>query len=518
MAAAFTAEGLKTRRAVSNVRTPSGGADVETVAGVRPGLSSRQIVLVAQRDATSTPAKAELSGTAALLEFARVFKLRTLQKTLVLVSTSGLTGGGSAGAVAKLVGDPKKVDAVILLGDIASKGGPKPWVIPWSNGLAQSPPVLRQTIEAAIKRETGQAPGSIGGFGQSFRRALPLTASQQGDLVANGLPAAMLQATGERGPTPNSAVSAEVFGGLGRSIMRAVTAIDSRKPSPIASAHKKTPEGIAVGSKLLPDWCGALLVASLLLPVLLCSLDGFVRVCRRRSAGGSLLWVSANLLPFLLTFGWLRLVGAIGGINATQAPVLPDPPPFSWLSGLVICSTVGVFALAWFGLRRLLLARSTAEEVVGGGAAITLTTVFSLVTVALWFMNPYAAALMVPAAHITLLSESESLRSSRAFRWFGVIIGLLPFLIACSYYLIAFQTDPFAMGWSLFNASAGGYLSVFAAVVIAVFFTTLLSTVLLARSEREIDRRRPPNRIATRGPLSYAGPGSLGGTSSAIQR
>ena len=61
--------------------------------GTRAGFSERRIVVVAHRDALDRPATAQLSGTAGLIELARVFRGRTLRKTLVLASTSG----GSAG-------------------------------------------------------------------------------------------------------------------------------------------------------------------------------------------------------------------------------------------------------------------------------------------------------------------------------------------------------------------------------------------------------------------------------------
>ena len=48
--------------------------------------------MLAHRDAAA-PGRAELSGTAALLELARLFRQRDLRKTLVLVSTSGATTG-----------------------------------------------------------------------------------------------------------------------------------------------------------------------------------------------------------------------------------------------------------------------------------------------------------------------------------------------------------------------------------------------------------------------------------------
>src|SRR5207248_2379370 len=78
------------------------------VVGVRAGLSERQIVVVAHRDALWRPATADLSGTAALLELARVFNGRTLNKTLVLASTSGGSGGaaGAAALADDLAGGP----------------------------------------------------------------------------------------------------------------------------------------------------------------------------------------------------------------------------------------------------------------------------------------------------------------------------------------------------------------------------------------------------------------------------
>ena len=59
----------------------------------REGLSNRTIVVVAHRDAAGAPARAELSGTAVLLELARLFADRDLAKTIVLASVSGGSGG-----------------------------------------------------------------------------------------------------------------------------------------------------------------------------------------------------------------------------------------------------------------------------------------------------------------------------------------------------------------------------------------------------------------------------------------
>ena len=109
----FRAAGFSVTRASAPARTVDGERDLETVVGVRPGLSSRRIVVLAHRDSLDSPGLADLSGTAGLLELARIFRTRAptgeqdagepgkpqligrdLRKTLVLVSTSGGSGGG----------------------------------------------------------------------------------------------------------------------------------------------------------------------------------------------------------------------------------------------------------------------------------------------------------------------------------------------------------------------------------------------------------------------------------------
>ena len=53
-------------------------------------------MIVAHRDARGSPAAADLSGTATLLELARVLAGETLHRTIVLASTSGSQGAAGA--------------------------------------------------------------------------------------------------------------------------------------------------------------------------------------------------------------------------------------------------------------------------------------------------------------------------------------------------------------------------------------------------------------------------------------
>src|SRR5918999_5683259 len=175
--------------------------EVETVVGVRPGLSSRRIVVLSHRDAranTPPPALAELSGTAAMLELARLFRARDLRKTLVLVSTSGATDGFTgARAWAEGAADAP-VDAVLVLGDVAGARVAKPWVVPWSQGSGPVPWGLVRTAENAVRAEVGGQPGGSRASAQWVRRAVPATVSGQGVVAEAGLPAVLIGVSGER--------------------------------------------------------------------------------------------------------------------------------------------------------------------------------------------------------------------------------------------------------------------------------------------------------------------------------
>src|SRR6185295_9530677 len=170
----------RVRERTFRARTVDGERTLRTVIAERPGRSERRIVVLAHRDAAAPGAEAELSGTAALLELAKVFSGRVTRRTLTLVSTSG-GSGGSAGATdyAKSVRGP--VDAVIVLGDLGNTASHRPWVVPWSNALGAAPLQLERTVDVALREEAGP-PGAPRLGTQFLRQAFPLTVSEQGPL------------------------------------------------------------------------------------------------------------------------------------------------------------------------------------------------------------------------------------------------------------------------------------------------------------------------------------------------
>ena len=497
--------------------------DVETVVGVRPGLSSRRIVVISHRDSLARPGLAELSGTAAMLELARLFRARELRKTLVLVSTSGATQGFTgARAWAERAADGP-IDAVLVLGDLAGTRAARPWVTPWSLGSGPLPLAVVRTVENAVRAEVGR-PGASRATAQWIRRAVPLTVSEQGVIADASLPAVMIGVSGERGPRPDQAVRRGRLQRFGRAALRAVMAVDAAGPGQNDRAGARpafagSPQGIVTMRNVLPDWAVRLLVGTLLLPALLTALDGFFRVRRRRVAVAPwFAWLGTVALPVLLAWLWVRALGATGALEPPDAPMLPLPP-LDRAGALTLASVVLVLALGWFGLRPLILARAgTRISPSAGGLAAATGAVLCTLTAVVWVVNPYAAGLMLPAAHLWLFAAAPA---TRLRGWPGaaaVAAGLLPFALVALYYATALGLDPLEEVWLATLSVASGQLSFAVAFVAAALLACLAGLLAIMRTRHRVAANADPEPLRTRGPASYAGPGSLGGTESALRR
>jgi hypothetical protein len=90
-------------------------------------------------------------------------------------------------------------------------------------------------------------------------------------------------------------------------------------------------------------------------------------------------------------------------------------------------------------------------------------------------------------------------------------------VVAAVYYAAAFAAGPIALAWLALQGAAAGHISPLFTVVAVGWAAALAGVVRVVASQRRIKRDAPPERIRTRGPVSYAGPGSLGGTESALR-
>ena len=166
-------------------------------------------------------------------------------------------------------------------------------MVPYSDAFGSAPEALQRTVAGAIAQNGGGDPGAPSTIGQLAHLAFPLATGEQGALNANGLPAVLVQVTGEATPPAGEAVSAERLEGFGRAALSAVDALDT------APAIESAPQtGLVIGRQALPEWVLRLLLATLLIPPLLLLADGYARLRRRQGARGD--------RAMLRGLGWTR--------------------------------------------------------------------------------------------------------------------------------------------------------------------------------------------------------------------
>jgi hypothetical protein len=507
---------VSTRR--FSAQTIDGERELENVVAQRPGSTGeRPIVIFAHRDAAASGSRAELSATAALLELARVFAARETQRTIVLVSTSG-GSGGDAGAADFAAQHAGPYDAAIAIGDLVGARQHKPFVVPFSNAFGSAPVELQRTVADAITSEAGSDPGSPSGFGQLAHLAFPLAVGEQGTLNAAGIPAVLVQVSGERGPASAEPVSATAIEGFGRSVLSAIDALDA---SPDLSSSTQT--GLLIQRKTIPAWALRLLFGTLLLPPLIVAADGLARARRRHLAvARSSLWTLLCAAPFLFAALFSILLGAVGIIGAApQAPIPPQALSFDGSAAASLLAVALALALAWLVwpvvLRRLGLRARPQSDAAGVAMLLVLLPVAILV----WLVNPIAALLLLPAVHIWLLIVSPELRPRPAAALALVLVGLLPLALVIAFYADQLGLGPGRVAWMAVLLVAGGHIGLLAVLLWSLALGCTVAASILALSTGSAipgEDDRPSGEITIRGPMSYAGPGSLGGTHSALRR
>jgi hypothetical protein len=518
VAGALRANHFQVSTDVFRAKTADGTRTLENVVGVRAGLSNGSIVVVAHRDSLRSPSTADLSGTAVMLEMARVISGESLQHTVVLASTSGSAGAVGAARLARNL--PQPVDAVIVLGDLAGTSIHPPVVVPWSDGQRVAPPTLRKTVAAALGAQASQSAGSTGLGGQLAHLAVPMSASEQAPLGDAGYPAVLLSLSGERSPTANEPTSLGQITALGRTVLQTITALDAGPSVPAPSSY------LVFSGKSIPAWAVRLLVLMLIIPVLVATIDGLARARRR---GHSILrwtgWVLAAAVPFALVVAVVVIARLAGLIVAPPAPLGADAVV---LHGGQIAALVGMLCLVVAGLvwlRRLVIwmvgprrrPGSAEQGPYGPGAAAAVMLVLCVVVFAIWLDNPFAALLLIPALHLWLWVVVPDVRLPAVVSAVLLLAGVAaPVLVAVTY-ATTLGLGPIQAAWSWVLMLAGGGVGVLAAlewsVVLGCTFSVIAIAVQAAREPRPEDAP-----VTIRGPVTYAGPGSLGGTESAVRR
>lgn len=517
--------GFSVRVQQVRAQTIDGERTLQTVIAQRPGSTAESpLVILAHRDSAARSSAAQLSGTAALVELARVFASRETKRAIVLVSSSGGSGGDAgAAAFAATQAASGPVDAAIVLGDVASARTSQPMVVPYADGYGSAPDELQRTLAAAIEHEAGIDPGMPSTIGQLAHLVFGLAPGEQGVLAIRGVPAVLVQVSGERGPGARGQVSEARMEGVGRAVLSAVDALDGAPD--VESAPQR---GLALSRQIVPAWALGLLIGTLLIPPAAVLLDGLARARRRREPLVRwTLWALMCALPFLVCALFAILLGGLGSIVA--APSAPAPAsalPFDGSAATAVLACMAVLGCAWLGwpvaVRRLGLAVRPSPETPGADAAgIVTLLVLLIVACAVWVVDPYAALLVVPGLHL-LLGIASPERRPRPLVGLGLLVlALAPLGLLIAFYAHQLGYGPGGIAQGAVLLLAGGRIGVGAAVVWSIAAGCAVAIGLVALTPPADPLGLGPDErqeVSIRGPLSYAGPGSLGGTESTLRR
>jgi hypothetical protein len=521
-------------------QTIEGSRTLITVVARRPGTTGEQpLAIVAHRDgagpAGSDPAA--LSATAVLLELARVFAASETQRTIVLVSTSG-GSGGDAGArdfathADEWAGAP--IDAALALGDLAAPRASSPFLASLSEAPGAAPALLTRTVAQAVAQQAGVVPATPTLLDRLAQLSFPLAAGEQGPLLARGVPAVLLQAGSELPPASEAPPSEARLEGLGRSVLSAVYALDSGPE--VAGAAGALETSLPIQRKLLPEWAVRLLVATLLLPPLLTAGDGLARLrrSRERSIATWMLWVLACGLPFLAAALLAMLLGGLGAIAAPRPPVSSGALPLGGSGVEALLAVALVLLLAWLAWPALLRRLALPLRPSAAAAGLALVLVLCVLAVVVWAIDPFTALLLVPALHLWLLlaaPDRPALGRSAVGRlalWplALVALGAAPLALLIAFYARHLHLGVGGVAHTALLLLASGRVGIPGAVLWSAAAGCLAAALLLALTPPRAgqptvggpdDGADQPEPVPIRGPLSYAGPGSLGGTDSALR-
>src|SRR5436190_12181075 len=322
------------------------GTKLVNVIGRRPGSTNKQIVVMAARDAATIPDEAgSAADTAALIEFARVFEGRASKKTLVLASVDGgQLGDAGARHLADTLSGSGQVEAVIVLSNLGATRSSGPLVLGWSNDIGRGNLGIERTVASSLREELASIPHQEGAFAQFARLTFPIAPGAQGVLLPAGVDAVRVSGSGELRP-PGSGRRLDVlrYGSLGRSALRAVSALDAAPETP-----KHGPGTyIQFAGKVMPVWPVRLLALAVVLAWIL----GRSSVIRRAaslpdpSAPGAACVTSLAMGLLVLVIVFTNPFAALLLVPAVHLWMLGTMTDASWRTGVSLY-VIGLLPIA----------------------------------------------------------------------------------------------------------------------------------------------------------------------------
>jgi hypothetical protein len=430
---------------------------LRNVVGYLPGRRRQLIAVFAHHDAVGNGVDDNSSSVGVMLELARELQPLTRERGIVFVSTDGGTSGGQ-GAAYFAAHSPlaPRIEAAVVLDAVAATRGSPIRIVDRPDTVRGTSPTLFRAARSVITRVTGSAPVVPGLLDQLSGLAIPYSLSEQGPLLARGVPAITLTAGPPPDPAQNvTSLDATQLAQVGNATANLVVELDGA-----ASIEPSGRPAIFVGSRTVRGWLAEVALVALLAPAVACVLDMAAR-CRRRQIA---------LAPAVTALGWRWLAWAAGLITLWLLPVLPG----DLASGLAVAPQANRIALSWTGILLALLAGLAVWRFAGrprtspgppstvsgadrtAGLAAGLLGM-SFASVLLAATNPFALILVLPAVHLWLLLPAAA-RLGRRFMVAVFLLGLVgPVLLTLEY------ATRFHLGASTPRAMlamvASGYLS-----------------------------------------------------------
>jgi hypothetical protein len=514
--ARFRALGFHTTRDRFDGQYRGDDVRMSNVTGLLNAPSDRQVVVIAPRDAAGQPGASSAASTAVLLQLATALDGSSRKKTFVFVSTDG-SAAGEAGArrFADTYPDRGKVDAVVVVDDIGAVKARAPYMLPWSTNSERGSVQVARTASAALTREAGVRARTGSWEAQFLRQAWPVTLREQGPLIAKGLDAVTITSRGEvprgTGPDGLDGISRLRLQMFGRAVFASVLAYDGTQ-----FLRSSPPHYILIGRKLIPGWAISLLAIGLVIPAVMASVDAFARARRRGlPIGRWARWTLTPGIPIGVTLLAAFLFELIGWLPATAAEALaPASRPSFGEAVLPLLGLAVLFALAWILLRPLAAGSARRRGAPGAAAAVALALLVSIEVLLVCVANPFVALALVPVAHLCLLAELPE-TPKRSLLVAATLVGLLLPALGFIYYgdRLGLGLDPARYALMVVTSATG---SPWTALLGSLVAGTLVSTAIVAFAIQRRAQAEEP--VTVRGPITYAGPGSLGGTESALRR
>ncbi len=439
---------------------------LRNVIGYLPGRRKQMIAVFAHHDAVGNGVDDNASSLGVMLELAKELQPLTRERGVLFVSTDGGTSGGQGAAYfAEHSPLAPRIDAAIVLDSVAAAGGSPIRIVDRPDATRGTSPTLFRTAQSVITRVTGSPPVAPGLLDQLSGLAVPYSLSEQGPLLARGVPAITLTAGPPPDPRQNvTSLDPSQLAQVGDSTATLVVELDGA-----ASIEPGGRPAIFLGTHTVRGWLAELALVALLGPAVACILDMAAR-CRRRQIA---------LAPAVYALGWRLLAWIAGLVTLWLLPVLPG----SLASGLAVAPQRHEIGIAWTGVLLALFAGLSVWRFAGrqrimpsargsvsgadrtaGLAAALLGLAFASALLAA--TNPFALLLVLPAAHLWLLLPTAA-RLGRRYMALLFLLGLLgPALLTFEY------ATRFHLGASTPRAMlamvASGYLSPVIAACLAL--------------------------------------------------